>query len=185
MTCLPQIATSPTIDPSTSCLLFKKTAIVFIVCLLSFSSEAAFGQEEIRMEPMVVTAARLEEPVSEVPASVTVITEEEITRKRVVMAEDVIRDVAGVYVRRTGTVGASTSVRIRGADTTQTLVLIDGVAVNNSWTGFYDFGNLTVDNVERIEIVRNAQSVLHGSEAMGGVINIITKRGEGTPGATL
>jgi vitamin B12 transporter len=59
------------------------------------------------------------------------------------------------------------------------------VAVNNSWTGFYDFGNLTVGNVERIEIVRNAQSALYGSEAMGGVINIITKRGEGTPGATL
>ncbi len=184
MMSLRQITTSQPIDPSTSFLLVKRTAIVFILLLLSFSSVAVFGQEEIRMEPMVVTATRLEESVSDVPASVTIITEEEIERKRTVTVEEVLRDVPGVYVRRAGTVGASTSIRIRGADATQTLVLVDGVAVNNSWTGFYDFGNLTVDNVERVEIVRNAQSALYGSEAMGGVINIITKSGEGKPGAT-
>jgi vitamin B12 transporter len=177
MACLPQCTTSPTIDPSTSFLLFKKSAVVLLQgCLWSGgNSDGADGGDR----------DSLEEPVSDVPASVTVITEEEITRKGAVMVEEVIRDVPGVYVRRFGTVGASTSVRIRGADATQTLVLIDGVAVSNSWTGFYDFGNLTVGNVERIEIVRNTQSALYGSEAMGGVINIITKRGEGTPGATL
>jgi vitamin B12 transporter len=127
----------------------------------------------------------LEEPVSSTPASATVITEEEMERKGVVTVEEAIRDAPGVYVRRSGTIGASTSLRLRGADVTQTLVMIDGVEVNNSWTGFYDWGNLLADNVERVEVVRNPQSALYGSEAMGGVINIITKRGEGKPRVTV
>ncbi|UCD70722.1 MAG: TonB-dependent receptor [Syntrophobacterales bacterium] len=137
------------------------------------------------MEPVIVTATRLEEPISQVPSSVTIITGEEMERQMAVTVEDAIRNAPGVYIRRAGTVGASTSARIRGSDVTQTLVMIDGVEVNNSWSGFYDWANLTVDNVERVEIVRNAQSALYGSEAMGGVINIITKRGKGKPRATI
>ena len=144
-----------------------------------------FGQEGILMEPVVVTATRLEEPISGVPTSVTVITDEELERKVAVTAEEAIRDAPGVYVRRAGTIGSATSVRIRGADVTQTLVMIDGVEVNNPWSGFYDWANLMVDNVERVEVVRNPQSALYGSQAMGGVINIITKKGEGKPRATL
>jgi vitamin B12 transporter len=120
-----------------------------------------------------------------VPASVTVITDEETERKMAVTVEDAIRDAPGIYVRRAGTTGSPTSVRIRGADVTQTLVMIDGVKVNNSWSGSYDWANLMVDNVERIEVVRSPQSALYGSDAMGGVINIITKKGEGKPTATL
>jgi len=145
----------------------------------------AFGQEEILMEPVLVTATRLEEPISGVPASATVITSEEMEQKMAVTVEDAIRDAPGVYVRRAGTIGSATSVRLRGADVNQTSVMIDGVKVNNSWSGFYDWANLMVDNVERVEIVRNPQSALYGSEAMGGVINIITKEGKGTPRATL
>jgi len=137
------------------------------------------------MEPVVVTATLLEEPISRVPDSTTVITDEEMERKMAVTVEEAIRDVPGVYVRRGGTIGEQTSVRIRGADVTQTLVLIDGVEVNNSWSGCYDWANLLVDNVERVEVVRNAQSALYGSEAMGGVVNIITKKGTGKPRATL
>jgi vitamin B12 transporter len=144
-----------------------------------------FGQEAILMEPVVVTATLLEEPISRVPDSTTVITDEEMERKMAVTVEEAIRDVPGVYVRRGGTIGEQTSVRIRGADVTQTLVLIDGVEVNNSWSGCYDWANLLVDNVERVEVVRNAQSALYGSEAMGGVVNIITKKGTGKPRATL
>ncbi len=136
------------------------------------------------MEPVLVTASRLEEPLNSTPSSATVVTGEEMERKGAVTVEEAIRDAPGIYVRRAGTIGSATSVRIRGADVTQTLVLIDGVEVNNSWSGFYDWANLTVDNLERIEIVRNAQSALYGSEAMGGVVNIITKRGEGKPRAT-
>jgi vitamin B12 transporter len=156
----------------------------YVLLILPLLPWVVFGQEGILMEPVVVTATRLEEPISGVPASATVITHEEMERKMAVTVEDAIRDAPGVYVRRAGTIGAATSVRIRGADVTQTLVMIDGVEVNNSWSGFYDWANLMVDNVERVEVIRDAQSALYGSEAMGGVINIITKKGAGKPGAT-
>jgi vitamin B12 transporter len=158
-----------------------RTIYPYVLVLPLLFPWVAFGQEGILMEPIVVTATRLEEPISGVPSSVTVITDEDIDRERAVTAEEAIREAPGVYVRRTGTIGSATSVRIRGADATQTLVMMDGVAVNNSWTGFYDWANLMVDNVERIEVVRNAQSALYGSDAMGGVINIITNTGRGTP----
>jgi vitamin B12 transporter len=161
-----------------------KMLALFGFFILSSSPSVTFGQD-VLMEPIVVTATRLEEPESGTPASATVITGAEMERKGAVTVEESIRDAPGVYVRRAGTIGASTSARIRGADVTQTLVLIDGVEVNNSWTGFFDWANLMVDNVERIEVVRNAQSALYGSEAMGGVINIITKKGEGSPTATV
>jgi vitamin B12 transporter len=157
----------------------------FLILILILLPWVAFGQEEILMEPVVVTATRLEEPISGVPASATVITTEEMERKMAVTVEDAIRDTPGVYVRRAGTIGSATSVRLRGADVNQTSVMIDGVKVNNSWSGFYDWANLMVDNVERVEIVRNPQSALYGSEAMGGVFNIITKQGKGTPRASL
>jgi vitamin B12 transporter len=152
--------------------------------ILSSFSHVASGQEWILMEPVVVTATLLEDPISRVPSSVTAITDEEMERQMAVTVAEAIRNAPGVYVRRSGTIGAATSVRIRGADVTQTLVMIDGVEVNNSWSGFYDWANLLVDNVERVEMVRNAQSALYGSEAMGGVINVITKRGEGKPMVT-
>ncbi len=137
------------------------------------------------MEPVLVTATRLEERASQVPSSATVITSEEMERKRIVTLQDAVRDAPGVYVRRAGTIGSAASVRIRGAEVNQTSVMIDGVKVNNSWSGFYDWANLMVDNVERVEVVRNPQSALYGSEAMGGVINIITKEGRGIPRVTL
>jgi len=74
--------------------------------------------------------------------------------------------------------GEQTTVRIRGAENAHTLVLLDGVEVNSPWFGDFDFADLMVDNIERIEVVRGPQSALYGSEAMGGVINIITKKGE-------
>ena len=186
---LHQFKNSSAVDHSISLLLeallrsMKIVALSGFFILFSFS-HVTFGQERILMEPVVVTATLLEEPISRVPSSVTVITDEEMERQMAVTVEEVIRNAPGVYVRRSGTIGAATSVRLRGADVTQTLVMIDGVAVNNSWSGFYDWANLLVDNVERIEVVRNAQSALYGSEAMGGVINIITKGGEGKPRVT-
>jgi vitamin B12 transporter len=78
-----------------------------------------------------------------------------------------------------GSIGTTTSIFTRGSISNQTLVLIDGVRANNLFDGRFDFGNLRTDNIERIEIVRGSQSTLYGSDAIGGVINIITKCGEG------
>src|SRR5262249_59954021 len=77
-----------------------------------------------------------------------------------------------------GSMGTTTSVFIRGSASNQVLVMIDGVEINSTTTGAYDFANLTTDNIERIEVLRGAGGTLYGSQAIGGVINIISKRGQ-------
>jgi len=114
-------------------------------------------------------------------SSVTVITAEQIQQKGQVNVAEVLRGVPGLDVVRGSTPGSATSVFIRGAASEQTKVLIDGVPANDpiSPGRAFDFGNLSVDNIERIEILRGPQSVLYGSDALGGVISIITRKGQG------
>ncbi len=136
--------------------------------------EAVFDLGEV-----VVTATRREVPIAELSSSVTVISAEEITDKKKTTVLEVLRGLPGLDVVQSGGPGAVTSVFLRGTKSTHTLVLIDGVEVNSPATGGFDFANLTVDNIERIEIIRGPQSTLYGSDAIGGVVNIITKRGVG------
>ncbi|MBT9143714.1 MAG: Colicin I receptor [Dehalococcoidia bacterium] len=136
--------------------------------------EAVFDLGEV-----VVTATRREVPIAELSSSVTVISAEEITDKKKTTVLEVLRGLPGLDVVQSGGTGAVTSVFLRGTKSTHTLVLIDGVEVNSPATGGFDFANLTVDNIERIEIIRGPQSTLYGSDAIGGVVNIITKRGVG------
>jgi vitamin B12 transporter len=134
------------------------------------------------MPEVVVSASRVPQPSDEVGSAVTVITEQEIEQKQARFVTDVLRDTPGVSVTQQGPRGTLTEVRIRGAAANQTLVLIDGVEVNDPSAGSqFDFASLTTDNVERIEILRGPQSALYGSDAIGGVVNVITKRGEGPP----
>jgi len=129
----------------------------------------------------VIVAHRLPTPTQEVGSSVTVITAEQLAESGKKMVLDVLREVPGVDV--VGGPGQIASVFIRGAKSEHTLVLIDGVEANDpiSPGRDYDFAHLTLDNVERIEILRGPQSTLYGSDAMGGVINIVTKKGKGPP----
>ena len=94
---------------------------------------------------------------------------------------DVLRDVAGVEVDQAGGPGSATEVRLRGANPGESLVLLDGVRIGNTTAtdGSLDFGNLSIVDIDRIEVLRGPQSALYGSDAMGGVINIITKKGAG------
>ncbi len=135
------------------------------------------------LEPMVVTSNRYETPIDEVGSSITVITSKEIERSKKASVLELLRSVPGLDVVRTGGPGQLTNVYLRGSNPWQTLVLLDGVELNDPSTigGELDFANLSTDNVERIEILRGPQSTLYGSSAMGGVINIITKRGKGNP----
>ena len=133
---------------------------------------------------IVVSASRVQLPADEIGSAVTVITAEELEQRQIRIVSDVLRDVPGLAVSRSGGVGALTQVRIRGAEGNQTLVLIDGIEVNNPATGSeFDFANLLNAEIERIEVLRGPQSALYGSDAIGGVINVVTKRPE--PGLTL
>ena len=113
--------------------------------------------------------------------SATVITAEDIERRQIRHVSDALRALPGVSVSQSGGTGSFTQVRIRGAEGNHTLVLIDGMEVSDPSSGEYDMANLLADDIERIEVLRGAQSSVFGSNAIGGVINIVTKNAD-TPG---
>jgi vitamin B12 transporter len=152
---------------------------------LALSGEAgAQNTGSVAQLPSIsVTANMTETPLQEVGSAVTIITGEELQQRQTQLVSDVLREVPGLAVSRSGTVGGSTQVRIRGSEGNQTLVLIDGIEVNDTAGGIseFDFANLLAVDIERIEILRGPQSALYGSDAAGGVINIVTRRGSGKP----
>ncbi|MGQ4274575.1 TonB-dependent receptor plug domain-containing protein [Terrihabitans sp. B22-R8] len=135
----------------------------------------------IELEEIVVTANRTPTPAKEVGSAVTIITREELEQRQVRVVSDALRSVPGVSVNTTGALGNLTQLRVRGAESNHTLVLIDGVEVNSpaNLDSSFDFANLLALDVERIEVLRGPQSALYGSDAVAGVVNIITRRGEG------
>jgi len=136
--------------------------------------------------PVVVTASKIEEPLSNVASSLTLITREDIERRRAQTIQEVLREVPGVDLQSNGgSPGSFTQVRIRGANDDNVVVLVDGARVNGLFGGNFDFGLMPTDNVERIEVLRGGASALYGSDAIGGVINIITRRGKGKPRVSL
>jgi vitamin B12 transporter len=154
--------------------------------LILFPPLAAFAAEPSTevLEEVVVSATKTPVPVNQLTSAVEVIKGEDLERKKIKTVIDALRLAQGVMVTQTGGPGTLATVGIRGASTAQTLVVMDGTILNSPTAGLFDFGNLTTDNIERIEILRGAQSMLWGSDAMGGVINIITKKGTGPPTAS-
>lgn len=134
--------------------------------------------DTVRLEPVVVTATRLPVPRDAVTATVTVITGTELERLGIRTVAEALRGVPGAAVVQTGSFGGQTSLFLRGGESDYVKVLLDGVPLNQPG-GAYDFADLTTDNVERIEIVRGPVSVLYGSDAVAGVIQIFTRTGLG------
>ncbi|WP_430413774.1 TonB-dependent receptor plug domain-containing protein [Parasphingorhabdus sp.] len=126
---------------------------------------------------IIVTASRSEQPLSQTGQSISVIDLEQIERTQSVTVADLLRNVPGVTLNRNGGIGTSTSVNIRGAGSDQTVALIDGVKLNDpsSPGSGFNFGNLLTGNISRIEVLRGSQSVVWGSQAIGGVVNTITR----------
>ena len=137
-----------------------------------------------RTTPVVVTATRSPLDLARAPSSVTVIGGEQLRREMITTVADALRQVPGLTLAQTGSYGGATSLFIRGGESKYTKVLIDGVAVNDAG-GAFDLSTLTTDNVERIEIVRGPASVLYGSDAVAGVVQIFTRTGDGRPRAEL
>ena len=118
-------------------------------------------------------------PAARLGTAVSVVTGEELRAQQIRHAADALRSLPGVSVSQQGGSGNVTVVRLRGGESNHTLVLIDGVEVNSGIDGFFDFANLTTEDIEQIEVLRGPQSGLYGSNAVSGVINIITKSGRG------
>lgn len=164
-----------------------KLLVVLSALLASVGLSKATAEEveapAFELEKIVVTATRTAEPIEQIGSSVSVIKEEDIKERGKKTVLEVLRDVPGLDVVQTGKFGGETSVFLRGAKSGHTLLMIDGIEMNDpiSPGRSFDFAHLTIDNIERIEIIRGPQSTLYGSDAIGGVINIITKKGVGKP----
>jgi vitamin B12 transporter len=140
----------------------------------------------ILLPTLVVSATSVPTPIAQVASSVTVITAEDIEREQRRTVPDALSTVPGLNVVQAGGPGAQTSVFIRGTNSNQVKVLIDGIDVSDPSNAnrSFDFGQLLTADIERIEVLRGPQSGLYGADAIGGVISIITKKGEGPPKVT-
>jgi vitamin B12 transporter len=163
--------------------------IVLFLCFHLFSQdsqeteEKPKAQQEVIHHEVVVTATRVKTSLKEVASSVSVITAEEITKSGKSRILEVLEDTIGLSSTQNGPPGAQATVFIRGANAEHTLVMIDGIEVNDpiTPTRSFDMSLPLVENIDRIEILRGPQSPLYGSDAMGGIINIITKQERGKP----
>ena len=160
-------------------------------CRLAFLKACVFGlaatahaQDAInppQTDQLVISATRIPTPKDETPASVSVITSQDFENNQTVRVADALREVPGLSVVQTGTAGQLTSVFTRGLRSEHTQVLIDGVPINQGLAGLFNFADLTIDDIDRIEVVRGPQSTIYGPRALAGVIQIFTKQGGDTP----
>jgi vitamin B12 transporter len=165
----------------------QSRALALIVPALTIHAIPAAAQESIPLEGIDITASRFPEQAGKVGSAVTVLDRRQIEAARAENVAELLETVPGLTVNQAGGVGGTASVSIRGADPDQTLVLIDGIRVNDpaSTGSEFDFSVFSLGNVERIEVLRGPQSGLYGSDAVGGVINIIMRKGEGEPRAVV
>jgi vitamin B12 transporter len=159
------------------------SAACALILLSSAALVPARAEQEVAqvLPDVVVTATRLPTPASEVASSVTVITHDEIERKQERTLRDILQDVPGLDIVQNGGPGGTTSVFMRGANANGVKVLIDGVDVSDpsSNAGTFNFEHLLTWDIDRVEVLRGPQSGLYGANTIGGVINVITKKGSG------
>jgi len=155
-------------------------SILYASAALSALTGAA-SAESVGDEGVVVSATRLSTPVAQVASSVTVITAADIERRQDRSLPDVLRDVPGLSITQTGGAGGQTSLFMRGTNSNHVKLLVDGIdmADPSTPTGAADISKLLAGDIAKVEVLRGPQGALYGSDAIGGVINIITKVGEG------
>jgi iron complex outermembrane receptor protein/vitamin B12 transporter len=177
--------------PNTALRLASSVGIGIIASSMMMAS-TGFAQEESETDAVVttpdveVTAYRLPILVSETSQGVSVVTREEIEARNASTVVQLMREIPGLYVDQVGGPGGVANIHIRGSDPEQVMVLIDGVRVNDpmlSRGGSYDLSSLDLVDVERIEVIRGSGSAIYGADAMGGVVNIVTRRSK-EPGTT-
>ena len=156
--------------------LLLKNSVAFVALSIAFPALAQAPEEMFDDSGIVVTATRTPTPLDRVSASITVLDKATIDRAQDIGATELLLRTPGISMSRNGGYGTATSLRIRGAESEQTVVVIDGVKLNDpsSTGGGYNFANLLIGDAQRIEVLRGPQSTLWGSQAIGGVVNIVT-----------
>jgi vitamin B12 transporter len=151
--------------------------------VLSLAVAASVQAQGIEINPVVISASRIEQPLSEVLSSVSVITRADIDKSQAASLADLIQGEAGFEFGRNGGPGATTSFFMRGQESKNVLVLIDGVRSQIDGNGSLTITDLPLAQIERVEILRGNAGAMYGESAIGGVINVITRTGKGTPKA--
>lgn len=151
----------------------------FATAVLLLSIPAPAHSKDDTLAPVIVTATRTSQTVDDTLASVTVITRQDIDRQQAQTLQDILQEVPGVEIANSGGPGEATSVFLRGTNEDHVLVLIDGIKAGSTTLGTMPFEYIPADQIERIEIVRGPRSSLYGSQAIGGVIQIFTRKGGG------
>lgn len=155
--------------------------LAFILAFtLSTSTAAQEVQDTTRLKELVVTPTRMPTPPDAVVSSITILSGEDLRARGVQFVQDALREVPAAMMVQVGSFGGVSSLFLRGGESDYVKVLVDGVPVNQSGGG-YNWANLTTDNVDRIEILRGPGSVIYGSDAVTGVVQVFTRRGQGTP----
>ncbi|HVG25116.1 MAG TPA: TonB-dependent receptor [Thermoanaerobaculia bacterium] len=147
---------------------------LFLVVIFATAFQLSGQVPAKATEEIVVTASALPEAVESTPAAVTVITRDEIDERAARDVAELLREVPGVHVSRTGSAGRATSLFTRGSNSTHTLVLWNGIEITNPYFAGYDWGRFSTVGVEQVEVVRGPYSALYGSDAMAGVVNVLT-----------
>lgn len=162
-----------------------RTAAIAVALLatapLAHAQDADHGTTQLKN--VVVTATRTPQSTNDTLAATTVVTHKDIERMQATSVQDILRHTPGVNIANQGGPGKLTSIFMRGTASTHVLVLVDGVRYSDVTSGMPQIQDLPVDDIKRIEIVRGPRSSLYGSDAIGGVIQIFTKNGEGVEGA--
>jgi vitamin B12 transporter len=157
----------------------RTITLVFMVMLATAVPAAA--QETKNVDPVVVTATTVATPAEQLGVSLNVIPGEDFKTYQYSAIDDAFRNIPGVTVTQQGSYGKFSSLSIRGANANQVLILVDGVRVSSPTLGQTDLSDISPDLIERIEVIRGGQATLYGADAIGGVVNIITKKGTGPP----
>ena len=159
----------------------RRSLFAVIVASAPMFTRAAVAEVEDIPDTIVVTATRVPTPQVQVASSISVVTADQIADRQLQTLPDLLTQVPGLNVVQTGGPGGQTSVFMRGTNSNHTKMLIDGIDVSDpsSASSSFDFGTLLTQDIQRVEILRGPQSGLYGSDAIGGVINVITKSGSG------
>lgn len=165
----------------------KNICLASIIALAAHApayAEAGDSDLRDRNDAIVVTGSRAITGVEAdtLGSAITILDSEALRQRQTRVVSDILRDVPGVSVSRSGAVGGLTTVRIRGGEGNHTLVLIDGIEASDPFQGEFDFGTLIADDIARVEVLRGQQSAIYGSDAIGGVIHYITPSGRERPG---
>ena len=159
----------------------KLSRIALAVTLLPLAAHAeqtSSHADSLQLQPLIVTSGRQLEPQRQATAATSVFTRQDIERLQVHSVPELLSRVPGVSIVQNGGRGSLTSVFLRGANSNQTLVLVDGVRLNAAASGLARLEFLSPEQIERVEVVRGPRSALYGADAIGGVIQIFTRRGE-------